>query len=641
MPIELVAASRGGAEFEAALTLQRWLSEYAGPDDRITIVVGAKTEGERVEDIDLLVIGEMAPGTLLPDRSLPVGLRGRPVQLRDFVFTIEVKAHDPESIRVIGGNKIQVRYGNKWKSATDQANEQKYALKAWVERTLQIVCPRISHAVWLMNVPASAISKRPRHVLFSDSELPDLFALLDAGSLERAAARDGSAGQVSAIVGTDRSTVAQLQAYFQNKIQLGKLDRRKLERVCDRIVRDQLWTDRLGKQLLIFRGRGGAGKTLRLLNIARHLYKERGQRALFLTYNRALVQDVRRLTNVLGVSDGDLRIQTTDSFMLSLCEAFGQAPRRDAGKIDWVDYAARKQVVAQQLVQLGHEGIKASPAAAANPALFAWDVILIDEGQDWPPAEKAAIFAIFGHRKVIVADGVDQFVQTVRRCDWASGVDTGERQIVSLPKSLRLKANLCRFAKAFASELDLPDWSLDLDRELSGGQIKIFLRPYTKADHERIFRKHAEAGNQPIDALFCMSKARGSVHASLPDDLRAWGQDVWDGSLSQNRNHYPQDVSQLRVVQYQSCRGMEGWTVVCLDLDKFFEEQLRFAPKPESADMFIDRDMEARRHAARWCLIPFTRAIDTLVVHASEASQLGQVLLNVSKGYRDFVEVVR
>jgi len=344
---------------------------------------------------------------------------------------------------------------------------------------------------------------------------------------------------------------------------------------------------------------------------------------------------------VLGIADANLRVQTTDSFMLALCEAFGQAPQRDAGKIDWADYAAKKQMVAQQLVQLGNNGIKASPAAAANPALFAWDFVLIDEGQDWPPSEKAAIFAIFGHRKVIVADGVDQFVQGVRRCDWSSGVDTDERQIVSLPKSLRLKANLCRFAKAFASEMDLPDWNLDLDRELSGGQIKIFLRPYTKADHERLFRKHAEAGNQPIDALFCMSKARGSVHASLPDDLRAWGQDVWDGSLSQNRNHYPQDVSQFRVVQYQSCRGMEGWTVVCLDLDKFFEEQLRFAPKPETADMFVDRDMEARRHAARWCLIPFTRAIDTLVVHAAETSQLGQVLLNVSKGYRDFVEVIR
>lgn len=641
MPIELVAASRGGAEYESALILQRWFAEFAGPDDKITIVVGAKTEGERVEDIDLIVIGEMAPGKVLPERSLPEELRGRPVHLRDFVFTIEVKAHDPESVRVIGGNKIQVRYGEKWKSATDQANDQKYALKSWVERNLEIACPRISHAVWLMNVPSSAITKRPRHVLFSDSDLPDLFALLDAASLERAAQRDGTAVQVSAIVGADRSTIAQLQAYFQSKIQLGKLDRRKMERICERIVRDQIWTDRLGDQLLVFRGRGGAGKTLRLLNIARYLHKERGQRALFLTYNRALVQDVRRLTNVLGVSDDDLKVQTTDSFMFALCEAFGQHPRREAGKIDWADYAAKKVSVAQTLHQLGYDGIRASAVANENPALFAWDFVLIDEGQDWPSAEKAAIFAIFGHKRVIVADGVDQFVQGVRRCDWASGVDTSERQIVSLHKSLRLKANLCRFAMAFAGEMGLPDWSMDLDRELSGGQVKILLRPYAKADHERIFKKHTEAGNQPIDALFCLSKAKGSVHSNLADEMRAWGQDVWDGSISQNRNHYPQDLNQLRLVQYQSCRGMEGWTVVCLDLDKFFEEQLRFAPKPESADMFFDSELEARRHAARWCLIPFTRAIDTLVIHASETSQLGQVLLEISKGYRDFVEVIR
>lgn len=641
MPIELVAASRGGAEYEAALIVQRWFAEFAGPDDKITIVVGAKTEGEKVEDIDLLVIGEMAPGKLLPDRSLPDDLRGRPVHLRDFVFTIEVKAHDPESVRVVGGNKIQVRYGGKWKSATDQANDQKYALKSWVERNLRIACPRISHAVWLMNVPSTAMARQPRHVLFSDSDLSSLFSLIDAASIERAAQREGAAAQLSAIVGADRSTVAQLQAYFQSKIQLGKLDRRKMERICERIVRDQLWTDRLGEQLLIFRGRGGAGKTLRLLNIARYLQKERGQKALFLTYNRALVQDVRRLTNVLGASDDNLRIQTTDSFMFAVCEAFGHSPRREAGKIDWTDYAAKKLAIAKMLHELGYDGIRASAAAKENPSLFAWDFVLIDEGQDWPAAEKAAIFAIFGHRKTIVADGVDQFVQSVSRCDWASGIDTNERQIVSLHKSLRLKANLCRFAMAFANEMGLPDWSMDLDRELSGGQIKLLLRPYAQADHDRLFRKHADAGNQPIDSLFCLSKARGSVHANLADEMRSWGQDVWDGSLSQNRNHYPQDVNQLRLVQYQSCRGMEGWTVVCLDLDRFFDEQLRFAPKPESADMFFDRDLEARRHAARWCLIPFTRAIDTLVIHASESSQLGQVLLNISKGYRDFVEVIR
>lgn len=639
MAIDIVPATGAGAEYEAALTLKQWFRAFATEDDNITIVVGAKLEGEAVEDIDLLVIGDFAHGRILPDQSLPEELRGRQVEIRDFLFTIEVKAHDPANVRLVKGNNIEVRYKG-WKNATDQANKQKYAVKNWVEQRLKIGCPRVSHAVWLTNVSKAAFEAPPRHVLFADSDLTDLFAVLNPSMFERALQGEGSAA-ITAIVGRDRGNIKQLRAYFQNEIELGVLDRRKLERITERIVREQDYVEKLGAQLLVFRGRGGAGKTLRLLNLMTYLCRERDAKVLFLTYNKALVQDIRRLNNVLGLPDRRAHIQTTDSFVMGLCKAIGLAPARVGTDLDWADFASKKSEAARLLGAMGAEAVRESDVSKANGDIFGWDFVLIDEGQDWPAAEKSIVMSVFGHHRLVVADGVDQFVQGANHTDWTSSVPTAERQIVHLHKSLRLKANLCRFAMGFASEMGLHDWSMDLDKDLPGGTVKLFLRPYTQQDHALIFERHQRAGNAAIDSLFCVSTARNNAHRNFPATLKSWGEAVWDGTVDQNRNHFPTDLNQNRVVQYRSCRGLEGWTVVCLDLDCFFDEQVRHAPRSDSPDLLIDAAAQAKRHAARWCLIPFTRAIDTLVVHASEGSELGQVLVRVSRAYPDFVEIVR
>lgn len=640
MPVDIVPAAGSGAEHEAAQILKRWFQAFVREEDAVTIVVGAKMEGEAVEDIDLLVIGEFGAGRPLPDAALPEKLRGQTCEIRDFVFTIEIKSHDPSDIRLTRGNNIDVRYDKRWKSASDQANKQKYATKNWIETHLEIGSPRISHAVWLRNVPSSALKKRPRHVLFSDSTLTDLLALLDASMFERAAQGAGPR-VVTSIIGRDRGNVGLVRAYFQKSIQLGTLDRRKLDRICERIVREQNYVEKIGQQMLIFRGRGGAGKTLRLLNLMSYLCREKGARVLFLTYNRSLVQDVRRLISVLGLPEKRAQIQTTDSYLLALCKLLGEDPKRDGGNIDWADFAVRKQDVARRLSGMTSDEISSLGAQADGAGTFGWDFVLIDEGQDWPAAERTAILSIFGHRRIIVADGVDQFVQSASHSDWVAGVPTSERQIVTLPKSLRLKANLCRFAIAFAGEMGLHDWTIDLDPDLPGGKVRLFLRPFTEADHRAISKKQAGAGNAPIDALYCISTGHNSLHRGLPAQMEAWGERVWDGTVSQNRGNFPVGLDQHRIVQYRSCRGLEGWTVVCLDFDRFYEEQVRHAPKEDSPDLLIDAAAYARRYAARWRLIPFTRAIDTLIVHAREQSELGQVLLRLAKTYPDFIEVVR
>ena len=87
-----------------------------------------------------------------------------------------------------------------------------------------------------------------------------------------------------------------------------------------------------------------------------------------------------------------------------------------------------------------------------NADEVAWDKILIDEGQDWPQNEKEILFRLFDSKNFIVADGVDQLTRDYPKLDWTKGVDH-HKPVVGEKRSLRQKANLCRFENQYAAEV--------------------------------------------------------------------------------------------------------------------------------------------------------------------------------------------
>lgn len=646
MPVRLIGTPEG-QEYEAAVVVKSWFERECGPNDNVTIIPNAQVEGERVNDIDILVIGEFGASFALDREAIPGGLEEAPYQLSNFVLTLEVKTHDPSVIRITEGNKVSVRYHRHWHNATDQSNNQKYALKNWIDRKLQLRAPIISNGIWLRNVTRRDLPIQPDHVLFADSQISDLFRLLDPNIFRRALQRKRKNPidpvVVSSITGADQSVVKQLSSFFSEDVQLGVLDRRKIEKVCERIITANapLWTQKLGEQLLIFQGRGGAGKTLQLLSLARHLSQERSESVLLLTYNKALVQDIRRLAFVLGFREPTVAIHTTDKFMLDLCKALDLPMRQDSrGGLDWDYFETQKQEAARQLESLTKEQIRDSLNAYKFPEIFNWDHVLVDEGQDWKPYERDALISIFGTDNLVVADGIDQFVRRTAKCDWRVRTNPSDRQIVTLRKSLRLKSNLCRFALAFAEEMDLSDWKIEPEDELSGGRIEIIPRAFERRDYDRLMQRHTEHGNHPIDSLFCVTGAVSASHRNFPAVLsKDWNKDIWDGTVQTNRRNYPERLTQHRIVRYESSRGLEGWTVVCLDLDNFYQRQLGYG-SPDPRDLLSDKQLEAQRYAAQWCLIPFTRAIDTLAIQLDPSSNLGRILMNIAKTHSDFVDVL-
>jgi hypothetical protein len=97
--------------------------------------------------------------------------------------------------------------------------------------------------------------------------------------------------------------------------------------------------------------------------------------------------------------------------------------------------------------------------------------VLIDESQDWPETERDLIYRIYGHRSVVIADGIDQFVRGVERVDWREGLTRDNSQIVSLTKSLRLKSSLCKAVSHFAQEIEYGGWNLEPVPEAHGGRL--------------------------------------------------------------------------------------------------------------------------------------------------------------------------
>ncbi|OIR00561.1 hypothetical protein GALL_174340 [mine drainage metagenome] len=85
--------------------------------------------------------------------------------------------------------------------------------------------------------------------------------------------------------------------------------------------------------------------------------------------------------------------------------------------------------------------------------------------------------------------------------------------------------------------------------------------------------------------------------------------------------------------------GKEG--AVNYDLDQLWDYKARqWEADGRDHDPLIEtREEAAARHAARWVMIPLTRAIDTLVIGLGTApGQLRRVLRHVADQHPDFVE---
>ena len=156
--------------------------------------------------------------------------------------------------------------------------------------------------------------------------------------------------------------------------------------------------------------------------------------------------------------------------------------------------------------------------------------------------------------------------------------------------------------------------------------------------------------NSEIDFLFCVnptniSRDEGVKTSSISQFLNDIGDEVWNGLEANTRKNYPKNKSTFRVLQYQSCRGLEGWTVVLNGFDTFmnlkYQEKIDEGLTENNDPAFESLEEIANTYAWRWGLIALSRPIDTLILQLDDVdSKYSKQIMAIANGFTDFVDFI-
>ena len=626
--------------------LQEELSSYPEAKGVIYIMTSIRIFGQKRNDIDMLVMGFIDNLTIKNVKTKNYD-EVKELDIRSFICNIELKSHSACSVKHEGTSYI-VSYSGVPHNASQQCREAMFSLYNHLNDQLQI-SPFMCDVLWLNGVSkqdlAAMRGRTIDNALHRGFKFRDLINVIlqqvsvikdTAGSFCLDSFRDGEK-EYNAIV----------DLFTKERKPLG-LTKQKFELLSQRNTDvDKLLTD-AGSKLTIVTGRAGTGKTVQLLQLAFLLANEDyANRCIILTYNNALVSDIKRLidyTRMPSKVDGrTVSIKTIHSFFQTMMKGVGISVDNlnHLSKSYNEDYEnALKQLYTFVVDECKKEDI-VELKDMAEPAID-WDYVLIDEAQDFSDYEKKILFKVYGPNRLVVADGVDQFMRFGQRQIWERGV---EKTLVKKPKTMELerrqKANLVSFVNAFA-RLAMLDWRVKANDELPGGEIKICPK-FMLSTYKKLKDNCDKNACENYDILIlepptqvstddkgnrCFSKAKDYEKAGIP---------IYDGINNRNRTTYP-TKNECRVYQYDSCRGLEGWCVVCADFDKLVQYKLD-TYKHNADELGLDPEMAKKRNVFLWTLMPLTRPIDTLVITLTDPnSEVGKMLRQLHDTYPDFVE---
>ena len=639
-----------GSEYKAAeklktLFLDIWPDLGKSRDDRLVIFVGYMMHDARVKDIDLVVAGDFAD-----NRTVQFPRRGgsqKTFKVKNFVIVVEVKGHDPRHVKFSGGNAF-VKYSDSqdWGSATDQSRGQLHSFIMHL-KSKQIDSLFVSNLIFFTQLEHSDL---PDDGLgnFIASTTPIEKILYNAHT-QFATYKDRQPDEITMAYASDDYCLNDLYKIME-EIHPTPLDRRRMDQIASAHWRRQ-WLDDIGKKQIIIRGRAGTGKTVALMQLADHAFRIHNKRSLLITYNLALVADLNRLKGLMGIPDGltagGISISTIHSLIGKLTRKMGISSNDFYNRFEDIKNEILDHVRQESVTQEDVEEYRRS-----SPRDFRFDVVFVDEGQDWPDNEIEILRWLFGLKNIVVADGVDQYVRT--RTDprpdngngWDRGLEPDAYVRRNLRKGVRMKNNLAVFMADVAWHVfKLDKWDVDPNDKAVGGRVLVLEGDLASRPdvYKELYAQARDEGNFPIDMLACVPPymVDGSKECSVVGgNYRDAGIECWDACSDRVRKEVLPSKETVRIVQYQSSRGLEGWTVFLFRFDKFWDLKYQEGLKEGESlrDMFPED--YARRYAGQWMMIPMSRAIDTLVINLGhENSAIKNDLLRIhKKGEHDCIE---
>ena len=648
--VSVIGSKPESDEYLGALQLKKVL-ETGLPSNAIGEIIlhaNATLVGQTVKDIDILMLGTLQNCSAVVDFTDSDGNRLKDrVSFTSFCTAIEIKSHDISGI-IREGTEFYVKYRHELHPVTTQSNAQKISVMNYLERSTGY-SPFVTNIIWFTGITEEELKTllstdygiMPSNVLASSFSVQTLLQRLvwqRQPKLFR--------GSYHFDCGINMLSFDDLAKVFRKfsvaKAGMGALTRKRIEQITTNVIKSSIQKPIEGK-LSIYRGRAGTGKTIGLIQLAISLVDQEDARVLILTYNRALVSDLRRLFTLADLPDlfssSCVAINTMHSFFYRLADEV-----LFNGALDGKRFLEEYETILHELLSFFESGVEAVELIKEvmhGDSFLNWDYCMIDEAQDWLKVEQEIILKLFAPGRVIVADGGQQFVRRIEIGDWSSSPN---RNSIKLKYCLRQKSNLIKFINRYLDALGKSEYKIADPGKLAGGKVVICNENMQRFQvFEEELKKLKQAGNIPYDMLFLVPNTMVSKEPRQFVEKSSYSEHgffLWDGTNEEERKSFSQLGDEERVLQYDSSRGLEAWTVVCVAFDQFVEEK-RNAPAEllRQESLYLESAEDKRiKNMINWLLIPLTRAIDTIVITISDwNSPTAKLLKKLAEENPDYV----
>lgn len=627
MPIKVNIVDNGvkTSESDAAVKLKQNI-ESGIPQDAdgdILIFSNLTLHGQSTRDVDLLVVGALKnckfPINNNPDHKF--------YYVNDFCIVIELKEQEAQYIHPKGTDLYVTYKEGHDKNATRQNEDQKYSFISYFRRRFGYE-PRTSNFVWLKSIN--------RHQLASIKNGQN-----DVGALPN----DFSFNEIMSLFISQQDTT---KFYYspENKRFLVDINQllaearpvpkgltaRTFNKLIEKRVQESLKNLTIGNDLTVFSGKAGTGKTFFLLQTALKLSAgDEPHNCLFLSYNHALVSDIRRLMSFVV----DHENYDPDTIGISTMYRFFNNLIRTIDPDNILTYDDTEETVEKKLKDL-LELIQSCGDDDLACLRQEWEYILIDEAQDWTDTELSIITELYGREHVIAADGINQFIKRGQKQHFGS-----KKNKIKLGTSLRQETKLVKFVNAYIDAAKLPISELK-DNNLLGGEV-IVTGEYPDTLHAKLLNECInDLGGCPYDILFLVPSNMVDPtkrEFKYKESFERANIHIFDGTNPKLREQYTIDMNECRLYHYESCRGLESLITVCLNFDELIQDKKTHYEDHPDANVLNTPEERMHNYVYTWSLMPLTRPVAKLVLVLKDPnSEVGRMLYDIRNRYSDIVK---
>lgn len=591
--------------------------------------------GQEVRDIDLAVWGNFTNYKLTKYYTNDPQYAKKDLIVDSFFMVIELKEIGIDGL-FYDDTHIWSGYTDGGKDVTHQNEKQRYSMKRFLKSTCNLDI-YVTNAVWLKDINRKELVELTRGIPIG--AFPDKFGLkeiVDIAILQGQKPwydRDNKYYVLSSGDDARNFDYIKQKLFVERKI-ASKLTRRRLELLTQRNAENIVFNKVLNNELTTLSGKAGTGKTFILLQAAYQLVNnDKNVSCIILTYNLALVSDIRRLVHYLfpeNIGEDKIQITSLHKFFMRMMDIYKISTRAINGNAFDMEYKNKLRELYEYVDAMDENDTKELKKG------IGWDYVLIDEAQDWDPIERDILVKVYGAKRLIIADGGQQFIRSNNHLDWGG-------KEVPLELGRRQKSSLVKFLNLLAEEMGM-SWTQKNDKDLKGGKVRI-IKNYEDI-HPQIISYCQDQECENYDILFLVppQMVEHENSHSYFCKLQEWKEKdivVFDGTDERKRDEYPSKAEECRLFQYESCRGLEGWVIVCMQFDKLIEfKKNHFDPNKhaEKSLAFESNKEKMKRYLWMWTMLPFTRAIDTLIITLEDPnSEIGQLLKRVADANQDFV----